>query len=111
MGRKGWLCKDFLPARKLFDGSAAVRAPEVFKEYTAPSHCFTHVKQPTGCAAMLGPCGFGKIKWHLLCMIKAGNSCSQRRCGRVSHSCIKFREEKLKKYSHHLLPGIFLSAV
>lgn len=49
------------PTTKLLDGSAAVRAPEVFKEYTAPTHWFTHVKQPTGCVAALRPCGFGKI--------------------------------------------------
>lgn len=49
------------PTRKPFDGSAAVRAPEVCEEYTGLSHCFTHVKQPTSCAAELRPRGFGKI--------------------------------------------------
>lgn len=48
-------------ARKLFDGSAAVRAPEVFKENTSSPRCFIHVMQPTDCVAMLRPCGFVKI--------------------------------------------------
>lgn len=44
MGRIGWLRKRLFPARKLFDGSAAVRAPEVFKEYTAPLLLFHSCK-------------------------------------------------------------------
>lgn len=47
--------------RMLIDGYAAVRAPDVRRENTALPCCFTHVKQPTGCVAMLRPWGFGKI--------------------------------------------------
>lgn len=35
-GEKGMSVQRLSPARKLFDGSAAVRTPEVFKEDTAP---------------------------------------------------------------------------
>ncbi|KAF3843142.1 hypothetical protein F7725_001991 [Dissostichus mawsoni] len=59
----------FVNAERSLDGSSDVRAPEVFKEYTAPPHCFTHVKLPTGCVAMLRPYFLVLIQaccgWHV----------------------------------------------
>lgn len=115
MGENRMAEQRLLPTRKLFDGSAAVRAPEVFKEYTAPPHCFTHVKQPTGCAAKLRPPWLWQelndtfYAWLRRGIVVHTEVCEVVRCGRGKSQLHKTQRGKTRNDSHHLLPGIFLS--